>query len=123
MRTRCRDPDCSAGEICILGTNPGLPAAGYCVVECDPFTAFCATGQACTSFELITGDGSALTCSNQFGAGGEGTSCTLDTHCAAGLLCLGTSGKSCRPFCDAQHPCSTGTCTPIKGEYFSACVP
>jgi hypothetical protein len=73
----------------------------------------CAADQTCAVVALASGV--ALTSCVQNGNAGVGASCESE-HCAAGLMCIGTSGnRRCYQLChtlDASTDCpSTQTCT------------
>ncbi len=65
----------------------------------------CPSGQKCS---LVTGPARACVTA---GTGLKGASCTLDSECAAGLICVelpsdeGRSAGACYPFCDSELDC------------------
>jgi hypothetical protein len=104
--------------------------------DCDLFSppsgpTGCPAGQRC-AFDTY-GSRPGFGCDNRYctpeGTAGEGDACFVGmSHCQRGLHCHGTSsaGHYCRPYCDATHPCSPGTCDLFRSSSYpdlGVCVP
>ncbi len=132
------DSDCDAGTLCgCLGAAGAPPCT--CRRFCDPSVPDACGGSgtsceiglpnyndlrlctdACTLFsntcqdhsECKVGAGGAQLCSpvGTVTTGGTCRGATLSGECAEGLACDRTS-LTCRPMCDAAHPCAAGACS------------
>lgn len=91
----------------------------------DPFA--CPAGKTCGFADV---NGAKLECLPS-GASVLGDACKNIVgapECGDELICLqlqGDPGGTCRPFCDAAHPCAEGSCSPVNtaaGNVFHVCV-
>jgi hypothetical protein len=117
-RRWCSESDpCPSGSCATVSTTRGAeisfclpattPAAGSCGADYN-----CPAGQSCG-----TTDGQTLFCSAS-GPDKEGDACDanqgLPFQCGDHLLCLGVNDVgSCRRWCSAGDPCSSGSCTMV----------
>lgn len=124
-RALCRSTsDCGASEACIAtGT---VPAVGFCAPSCDLFAAGgCGAGLSCQPIAAHpTAASSVLSgvCAAS-GVGELGALCELD-GCVPGLFCARNPllELRCATPCDAEHPCTTGTCSPLAdGSALGTC--
>ncbi len=105
-----------------------VPEVGLCTDGCDPVQQTgCGTDQGC--YFMDPADGS-TDCFPE-GTLPEGADCSaLVDFCLPGLDCVLEPGSApdfqyfCRAFCDADHPCPTGTCTTTQAtEALKFCMP
>lgn len=114
------DVDCGSSEFCVDAVNGD--GSGLCALSCDPL-ACDATGCApCDELSTLPSSNCTILTDSSLesragcflaGAGAEGSSCTVPSDCARGLLCV---DSECRPFCDASGGaggCDTGACQPL----------
>jgi len=119
--------DCDAEDQHCAWPWPPLPDIGLCSEGCDPVgQTGCGADDAC--YYLDPTDGS----TDCFPAGTlvEGADCSsLADFCLPGLDCVLEPGTTpfeyyCRAFCDADHPCSSGSCTTTGAtEALKFCMP
>ena len=111
------DNNCTGtGSRCIhdLQNANGNPIGAHvCSNACDPYALTgCPTGMSCQGFNDAGGDFSDCV---YIGSKTVGTSCTLSSECAAGLLCVNQSNVStCRKLCvmgNSSTCPSSQTCT------------
>lgn len=117
------EADCASGERCLwLGSTP---PAGVCTAACTIGGSDCPTGTTCRAgTSLIAGAPTPAqryaTFCHQAGAGLLAGACDDPTDCGPNLTCplsgdSATVANTCRPTCDATHPCASGTCTAFAG--------
>lgn len=109
----CRnDNDCPDKQCDALTTGTGTPIVGVgsCNTPCDPAAPYCADGRACRFLQTErTGCFPA-------GAGADGSACTNDGECGAGLVCV--PGNVCSPLCQAGSTCASGVaCQAVAFTY------
>jgi hypothetical protein len=119
--------DCGADDQHCAWPWPPLQDIGLCTEGCDPASQTgCGTDDAC--YFLDPTDGS----TDCFPAGTlvEGADCSsLADFCQPGLDCVREPGATpfeyyCRAFCDADHPCNSGSCTTTEAtEALKFCMP
>ena len=120
------DNDCTggAGAICTIGLNDmngmAIPNVTLCSLNCDPIgNGGCQTGARCSIFQEQMGAMRDYTSCGAAGTGTQGTTCTNDSSCAPGFMCLTDSmmKSTCYKVCDtAGGACPNAmTCTPING--------
>jgi len=141
-RALCQsDAVCGAGNACGVGVwslsgNTPMVVATVCGDACDPtaVTAGCPAGSKCDVDPNYGGTG-AYWLTRCFLAGNvaPGQGCQLITDCAPGSGCIsGTSGATCRQYCDfastaSNHGCAAGTCTDLSpaasvgGKHYGYC--
>lgn len=100
------DKDCGKTQFCYTGKGPAY--AKSCASECNVFTNFgCQSGESCT----VGVDFDEHTFANCQPAGSLAyfASCKKTGDCIAGSECY--QPGTCRPYCDATHPCPAGSGT------------
>jgi len=103
---------CGANAACTASLNGVMLDAGACYVgQCEAFTtpSGCLPYQTCVPSARDAYDGTLVgTCMNTGGAtgGAQGASCTSNSGCVDGPLCI---GNTCRKICDPLD--LVGTCT------------
>lgn len=120
------DSDCSGpGSLCIINLDDmnGQPIMGVqlCSTNCDPITNLeCVSGARCSIGQETTGQMRDYTTCLAAGMGAAGDTCTDDTQCKAGFICLPVDTTSqCFQLCDVANPttCLMGqACQPIPGQ-------
>jgi len=115
--------DCTGEALCI---NPlgGREDLDLCTLGCSPVAPFnCPADSMCVVFNL--GGATVTECVGPVGTGTVGSACTEPTDCAPGYACAGDT-PACRPYCNADMRCTTGTCSDIGtigSVVWGACVP
>jgi hypothetical protein len=69
-----------------------IPGLGLCVANCNPMEPSCGVHANCVYLSVPPLFDCAASLDH-----GDGDSCSVDTDCAAGLLCR---SNTCRPWCD-----------------------
>jgi hypothetical protein len=113
--------NCTSGTACVnfLSSNLLSQPLGLCAPTCTLFGNDCPTGHDCSgiAFEVPSTPpiNRAPVC-RPTGTAQAGDACQ-NALCAPGHICNPTGGSNptCAVLCDAQHPCATGTCTPLPG--------
>lgn len=132
--TQCRTTPGGANSLCVIELVVGsgtttIPGVTLCSIHCDPLNTYssgCATGQACRSTALTTGEWF-----TDCREAGTGTGCIAGTEddCPAGQGCFNTGGSTneCLRYCSTStgSPC-TGleTCTAVTDwpTWIGACL-
>lgn len=97
--------DCATGE---RGSTLNSDDAGACIRTCDPFADECPGALVCNNLFPDIGRVLFVGCGTP-GTRAAGESCSSE-HCAAGSAYL---SEVCRPLCDADDSCASGTCRPV----------
>ncbi len=106
--------DCTAVDLHCAWQWSTLPTIGLCAAGCDPVRQTgCGNGESCYFSDPDVGS----TLCWATGTLAAGADCgSSGSMCQAGYDCVLQPGSSpyqyyCRAYCDADHPCATGTCT------------
>ncbi|MFT7582687.1 MAG: hypothetical protein ACI9MR_004370 [Myxococcota bacterium] len=115
----CEADGCEGDTWCI---NFGYVKIGACVAACDPFALACGEGLRCSPFGRVGTEAPFIqhACTQTRGDVALDGDCNTPGECVDGLTCgIGT----CRPICDAEHPCPDGASCPLNaGSPVATCL-
>jgi hypothetical protein len=108
---------------CLLGLTG--TSATVCTIPCNPVTAAGASG--CPTGTGCTGGGTQTipeftTCAT-VGTGTDGTTCTGDSSCASGYVCLQTTNADGGTAATCRQICRSGTNTDCSTSGYTCAAP
>jgi hypothetical protein len=118
---------CSSSNDCAEGSRCAqVGDAQACLDECTPFGRDCEGATTCRMQPLAGGAGFFATCVSVTGGHEPFGACESAMDCGAQATCIRVTEAepfTCRPQCDADHPCRKSmTCEPLLPSGAGVCI-